>query len=47
MLLDEVYDQIEERLKKERTEDMYNKWLKKVKTIARIEINQKLLMEIQ
>jgi peptidyl-prolyl cis-trans isomerase C len=47
MLLDEVYDQIEERLKKERTEEGYNRWFKKVKTMAPIEINQQLLMEIK
>ncbi|MDY6853800.1 MAG: peptidyl-prolyl cis-trans isomerase [Thermodesulfobacteriota bacterium] len=47
MLLDEAYDQIEERLKKERTEEAYNRWFKKIKNMIQIELDQQLLTEIQ
>lgn len=42
----EVYERIKERLRQERAEEEYNKWLKKTKGMATIEVNYQLLEEV-
>ncbi len=42
----EVYEQIKEKLRQERAEQEYGKWLEKIKNTTKVEVNHQLLEEI-
>ncbi|MFH1626442.1 MAG: peptidylprolyl isomerase [Pseudomonadota bacterium] len=46
MFLYEVYDQIEQRLMREKTEAEYDRWLRNIKNTAKVEVNHRLFEKI-